>query len=375
MPTQKTYYANTVESALAMARKDGGEDTLLIDSGPAQGEERRMGAHRVVVELPDGTGPKPEGRQSDARLGRVQEPAVSLAAVEAELSRLSSLVAMLAAGVCGTGCAPELRPAAAALSAADLPGTLVQDVLDRVEKRLRLRVRPEPVTASQVRQAVREEVESRIFVDATLGRPGARRKIVALAGPAGAGKTTTLVKLAMRAGVAARRPALILSTDTHRVAAAEQLRSYAAILGLPFALAETPGSLVRTIEEHRQKELILIDSPGFSQREQECAQEWAGILGADPEIEVQLVLPATGRPADLLATMRWWESYRPSKLIFTHLDETSCAGACLAVAMISGMPVSYLSMGQRVPEDLMAATKAGMAEMVLGESRVASAAA
>ncbi len=362
MPVQKTYYGNTIESAIAQAKKECGDETLLVESGPAEGV--RAGAYRVVVELPE-----------KEQWERTRKPAVSLAGVEAELGRLSALVAQLAAGVCATGYASELRPAAAALVACDLPAGLVEELLDRVERKLRLHLRTEPAGPKVVRQALAEEIESRIHVDSLLGRPGAKRKIVALAGPAGAGKTTSLVKLAMRAGVAARRPAMILSTDAHRVAAAEQLRSYAAILGLPFAMAETPGGLTRLIEEHQQKELVFIDTPGFGPRDIECAREWAAMLGAHEDIEVQLVLPATTRSSDLLQAVRWWEVFRPAKLLFTRLDEAGCGGGCVAAAMVSGKPVSYLCSGQRIPEDLAPATKTEMAEMVLRETRAAVAAA
>ena len=81
-------------------------------------------------------------------------------------------------------------------------------------------------------------------------------------GPPGAGKTTTLVKLAVHYGLTSRRPVALLSTDTYRVAAAEQLRSYAAILGVAFQVVETVGALAQSLEEHRAKDLILIDTPG-----------------------------------------------------------------------------------------------------------------
>ena len=113
-------------------------------------------------------------------------------------------------------------------------------------------------------RALRDEISSRFTADATLGRGPAQPRIVALVGPPGSGKTTTLVKLAVNYGLAARRPVLLLSMDTYRVAAADQLRSYAAILGVGFQLLETVSSLAQAIEENRGKELIFIDTPGLA---------------------------------------------------------------------------------------------------------------
>lgn len=370
--TKKIYYANTVESALALARREYGDDTLFIDAGPARAEERHLGAHRVVVGVPD----EPEGDAQPAVVApSITASGAAVASLGAELARLSTVVSQLAAGMYATQCAPELGAVAGSLASADLPAELSRTLLDRVERRLKLRERDQPAPAGQVRQALSDELEARLQVDARLGQAGAPRQVVAFVGPAGAGKTTTLVKLAMRAGITARRPTVILSTDSHRVAAADQLRSYAAILGLPFALAETPGALARALQEYRQKELVLVDSPGFGPRETECADEWARLLSAQPELEVQLVLPATTRSTDLLAALRWWSRFHPSRLIFTRLDETACGGAALAVSLTAGLPVSFLCAGQRIPEDVEAATKAGLVNLLLGGPLAAGVAA
>jgi flagellar biosynthesis protein FlhF len=233
----------------------------------------------------------------------------------------------------------------------------------------------DPAPAALVRQALVTELETRIATDPELGRPETAQKVVALVGPSGCGKTATLAKLAMREGIGARRSTLILSTDTHRVAAPDQLRAYAAILGLPFEVAESPAALSRLLLEHRQKALILIDTPGFSPRERECGQEWAAMLARHPDVETQLVLAATTRTDDLLASLRWWEVFSPGKLLFTRLDETTRPGGCLAAAMLSGKAVSYLGTGPGIPEDLEPASMAGISHLLLGSTLKAGAAA
>jgi flagellar biosynthesis protein FlhF len=190
-----------------------------------------------------------------------------------------------------------------------------------------------------------------------------------------------LAKLAMSLGVSARRPSAILTTDTYRIAAADQLKAFAAILGLPIQVVESAGGLSRALLEQRQRELILIDTPGFSPKDWECAQEWAEMLSANPEVEVHLTLPATMRSSDLRDCARKWAIFHPSRLVFTRLDETSAYGGCVAAAADSGLPISWLGTGQAVPEDVEPATAArvlgsfspGSFSLVQRKARVAAA--
>jgi flagellar biosynthesis protein FlhF len=175
-------------------------------------------------------------------------------------------------------------------------------------------------------------------------------------------------------GLAKHSPTLIVSTDTYRVAAADQLRAYAAILGVACEVVETPGALVRALEEHRTKATILLDLPGIGPREPELMNEWSAVI-ARPEIDVHLVLPATMRCTDLLRTARRFEPVRPSHLIFTHLDETTSCGGMLSLAIETGRPVSFLCAGQSVPEDIEPATRHALLRLIGAEPLAAAAAA
>ena len=233
---------------------------------------------------------------------------------------------------------------------------------------------------SPLAAAVLDQLAAVLRVDATLGRPGtnclkpggpkpAEREttVVALVGGAGVGKTTTLVKLAAHYGLRARRPTHIISTDNLRVGAAEQLRSYAAILGVGFDLAETAVALGQLLNEHTNKDLILIDTPGLSPGQMEDGAAVARFLGADPRIDCHLVVPSYQKSADVARLLDRFHLYGASKVILTHLDETEAIGGLLLALDESEARISFLSMGQTIPEDLEPASVARLLDLFVGD--------
>ena len=188
---------------------------------------------------------------------------------------------------------------------------------------------------------------------------------MALVGPPGCGKTTTLVKLAVNYGLAARKPVVLISMDTQRVAAAEQLRSYAAILGVGFQVLETTAALAQAIEENRGKELIFIDTPGLAFGDMEDSSSLAHFLSTRKDIDTHLVLSASMKSADLTRMVDCYEIFRPQRLLFTKLDETVSFGPILNEAARTGKALSFFATGQRIPEDIEAASQNRLASLVL----------
>jgi flagellar biosynthesis protein FlhF len=380
MPIRKSFFAETVEGAITEATRQLGPETLLVDSRRTTPEERHLGAYEVIVE---GVPPSSKAPATGERAtGDEDRPPSYLAADDAsrspelelirqELTRMRDMLARCAVRM--TPALPsELLPMGAQLAAADFSPALVESLLHSAARHAT--EGGTKLSEPGLRRALLDEIGSRLRVDPEIGVSGAARKIVALAGPAGSGKTTTLVKLAVRMGLAKHSPTLILSTDTYRVAAADQLRAYAAILGVACEIVETPGALVRALEEHRTKTTVLIDLPGIGPREPELMNEWAPVI-ARPEIDVHMVLPATMRCMDLVRTARRFEPLRPSHLLFTHLDETTSCGGVLSLAIETGRPVSFLCAGQSVPEDIESATRHALLRLIGAEPLAAVAAA
>jgi len=156
--------------------------------------------------------------------------------------------------------------------------------------------------------------------------------------------------------------------DTLRIAAAAQLRSFAAILGVGIQVLETVGALAQAIEENRGKELILVDTPGLSPAEMDADCGLADFLASRSDIDTQLVLSSSMKAADVTRMVDRFEVFRPQRLLFTKLDETESFGPIFNEAARTAKPLSFFATGQRIPEDLEAVTWNRVVERLLGPS-------
>jgi flagellar biosynthesis protein FlhF len=173
--------------------------------------------------------------------------------------------------------------------------------------------------------------------------------VIALVGPTGVGKTTTIAKLAAR--YAARhgaRNVALLTTDNYRVGAREQLFTYGRLLGMPVIEANSGEDLRSRIDQLRDYKLVLVDTAGMSPRDRRLAAQLSWLEG----VRTWLALPATAQGADVDATVNAFRVAKPFATILTKLDETCRLGTALAACARHQLPVAYVADGQRVPEDL-----------------------
>jgi flagellar biosynthesis protein FlhF len=184
--------------------------------------------------------------------------------------------------------------------------------------------------------------------------------VIALVGPTGAGKTTTIAKLA--ATFAARhnaRDVALITTDTVRVGGREQLHSYGRQLGIAVHEVDGDASLAATIERLRDYKLVLIDTAGLGQRDKGLVAQlnW---LHAAGQVHTLLVLPANSHFSDLDEVVRRFGSARPQGVVLTKVDETGRLGSALSVVVDHQLPIAWITDGQRVPEDLHRAQAASL---------------
>jgi flagellar biosynthesis protein FlhF len=199
--------------------------------------------------------------------------------------------------------------------------------------------------------------------------PG-RPRVIALVGPTGVGKTTTLAKMATHASLYGRKRVALVSADTYRIAAVEQLKTFAAIANIPMEAVYRPSDIGRAIERFSDREVILIDTAGRSQNDDGSLRELAAFMeyaGAD---EVHLVLSMSTRREDQVEVISKFSAANPKALIFTKLDETTNYGMILNVchsqkqAGAPVLPVSLLTCGQNVPDDVTRPSQAQLVRLV-----------
>lgn len=189
----------------------------------------------------------------------------------------------------------------------------------------------------------------------TIETSGKKPRIVFFIGPTGVGKTTTLAKIASKYKMEQDKKVAFLTADTYRIAATEQLRTYANILDAPMNIIYSVEEMNAAIERVSDYDIIFVDTAGFSHRnEAQCADMKQMIAGLDKhyEKEVFLVLSATTKYRDLLEIADIYKEIADYKLIFTKLDETTAYGNILNIKLYSGADLSYMTTGQNVPDDI-----------------------
>ncbi|MBO4890623.1 MAG: flagellar biosynthesis protein FlhF [Lachnospiraceae bacterium] len=196
-----------------------------------------------------------------------------------------------------------------------------------------------------------------------------RQRVIFFIGPTGVGKTTTIAKIASQLCVNHKKKVVLLTTDTYRIAAAEQLRTYASILDVPFRVIYTEDEMMTSIRDYKDYDYILVDTAGHSQHNADQKDSMAHFLrSVDDTVDkdTYLVVSATTKYRDLLAIADAYSEFTDYKLIFTKLDETTTLGNLFNLCMHTGASMSYVTCGQNVPDDIEVFSPQATVKQLLG---------
>tara|TARA_E500000331_G_scaffold252937_1_gene243310 strand:- start:3266 stop:4027 length:762 start_codon:yes stop_codon:yes gene_type:complete len=208
------------------------------------------------------------------------------------------------------------------------------------------------------------------IIKITRGLEGVKssQRILALLGPTGVGKTTTVVKIAAEQMRKHKRKVALISVDTNNRSSSEQLRAFAKLIKAPFSTVKEKAELNRLINSYEDYDSIIIDTEGFSQRNDEQLFEMREIFDERGRIQNSLVLSATSKDVDMIEVTRKFGCMPIDSIIFTKLDESAIYGSLFNHAIRFKKPLSYLTLGQKVPEDLEVASRERLVDLLLNIS-------
>ena len=189
----------------------------------------------------------------------------------------------------------------------------------------------------------------------TIELTGKKPNVIFFIGPTGVGKTTTIAKIASKYKVEYNRKVAFITADTYRIAATEQLRVYANILDAPMSIVYSIEDMNEAIEKYQDYDLIFVDTAGFSHKNEQQRNDTKRLLNGvtvECQKEVYLVLSATTKYNDLMDIVDVYNEIASYKLIFTKLDETSSYGNLLNIKLYADADLSYVTIGQNVPDDI-----------------------
>ncbi len=247
---------------------------------------------------------------------------------------------------------------------------VAQEIADELVAQIRDELTPgELGDEGIVRQAVLRRLEALLPVDAGACVPGrsedGRAMTIALVGPTGVGKTTTIAKLAASYRLRHGKNVALITSDTYRIAAVDQLRTYAHIIGVPLRVVSTPGEMRTACRELASADVILIDTAGRSPSDAARLEELRGFIDACEPHQTHLVLSSAAGEGSIMRTVERFGALNPNLVIFTKLDEAASLGVLVNVASRIGAKLSFVTTGQEVPDDIEAGRADRLARLVL----------
>jgi len=283
------------------------------------------------------------------------------------MGQLQSMVDQLRHGA-GTVTAPELPDGLFELFTDLIESDVGEELARELVERAKRELPPEELADKELARArVVQLIQKEIHVAGPIRVVPGSRRLVALVGPTGVGKTTTIAKLAADFRLRQRRRVGLITVDTYRIAAVDQLQTYADIIDLPMEVVSTPREMRGAVDRLRDMDVVLMDTAGRSPRDEVRIQELKSMLAEAEADEVHLVLSATSGASNLVRTAERFAKVGSTSLILTKLDETTSLGNLLPLVRQTDLPLSYVTCGQNVPDDIEAADPHRLATAVFGE--------
>lgn len=371
----KTFRASSMHEALSLVRHQLGPDAAVLHTREVRGGLLRWLAGRPLVEVTATTELTPPRRAPRRRPLAKVEPFRASDVHGVDLESFAKTAALPTAPpktprppilLKQPHLSESLFRVFADLIEADVHEDLARTLIERLHREVpQAEASDSLVLKSRLAQMIEEEIRASGPIRIV---PGTRR-VVALVGPTGVGKTTTIAKLAAHFRLKDQQRVGLITVDTFRIAAIEQLRAYAEIIDLPMEVVSDPREMRHAVARLADVDLILMDTAGRSPRDEVKLQELKSMFDEAAPDEVHLVLSATCGATNVAKTAERFAEVGVTSLLLTKLDETHGLGNLLPLLRTSHVPLSYLTNGQNVPDDIEVADPTRLSRMMIGLER------
>jgi flagellar biosynthesis protein FlhF len=376
----KSYLVNSMPDAMQLIRSELGSDAIILNTKEVRsgGFLGLFGKKKIEVIAAAETNasmpnsgkrpPKEHVQQAPFRPAPAEEPLTKADSLSQELRQMKEMLQQLSLDKRSERMPPALLSLERKLLEQEVePGVahaLVDGVLeDMSNPELHGYRTDEERIFAHMRQRIKQ-ILVRTGAEGSRGIADETR-IVQFVGPTGVGKTTTIAKLAADQVLKHKRTVGFITSDTYRIAAVEQLRTYAAILDVPLEVVVTPAELSEAYRRMQDRDLIFVDTAGRNYRNELYVSELNALLQNREQSETYLVLSMTMKYRDMRAITEHFSKFKLDKLLFTKLDETDTYGALLNMTHHFPYPLSYITNGQNVPDDITLADADRIADLLL----------
>ncbi|TRM12416.1 flagellar biosynthesis protein FlhF [Lentibacillus cibarius] len=362
----KKYVAPTMPEAMKKVRQEFGTEAVILNSREVKKKSGFLGLFKkrnieVIAALDPQ--PKPDKKQEVVTRPAAAKNRQAEDHVISEIRQLKNLVKEQAKEQFSYPV--DYQEVYDHLLNQEIDADLAKEIIDNVIDKHPTKNNTAPVYET-IWHDTRCEMESRLAAVRFAGNAN-DGKVIQFVGPTGVGKTTTIAKVAASNVLTYKKRVALITADTYRIAAVEQLKTYASILNVPLKIAYNAEDYQTAIREFASFDLILVDTAGRNFRDEKYVQELKEIVHFQESIETYLVLSLTAKSNDIMEIYNQFDHLPIKKIIFTKADETRLFGSILNVALKKSADVAFITNGQDVPDDIIEASPEVISDYILGD--------
>jgi flagellar biosynthesis protein FlhF len=376
----KTYTVNNISQAIPMIKRDLGEDALILNTKKVKTggflgffKQEKL---EVIAAVDTNVSEKKKNIESISTESKPLEKIEDTVVIESEnsptkkdenleelMSELKSLKQFMFQSIDEERLPDVLKALKTKLNDQGITVEVQSELLGKLM--LVLDQHPN-YTEDKIHALARKEIIK--LINAHKKRPSRRKvDIICFIGPTGVGKTTTIAKIAADYLLSEDKKVGLITSDTYRIAAVEQLKTYSSILNIPIRVVESSADLTAAIDDLCDCDIILMDTAGRNYQQKQYIDDLKLMLPETKKIQINLVLSLTSKYEDMKKIIDNFQTIEMDQLILTKKDETSSSGAILNLIYHYSIPIRYIANGQNVPDDIVTVTPELIANFVLGE--------